>query len=261
MIDCNLISETERRIKILDYIFKNSLDKDPKITKSSIMKNLKDSRPMTTYQITIELLKEGKLKMVKPKDKPYSQTDYLIINEDNEFNKFYNYLVEINVLINKMNDNVKNSRREYIEEKSSHEEFIAHMVATPYTKLDKWPMIEELHSNFTLAYYEAINLILQSLLYTINNEIHSEKDSQILYTKILDLLNKLTLQFSDLNPIDKLNDILYNKLRKVKSSPYIESLGINLKTAYDTIDVIEKFKKEFLSEDIQRTKNLPEKSG
>jgi hypothetical protein len=112
-----------------------------------------------------------------------------------------------------------------------------------------------------MAYYDAMNLILHSLLYTINNEIHFEKDSQILYTKILDLLNKLTLQFSDLNPTDKLNDILYNKLRKVKSSPYIESLGINPKTAYDTIDIIEKFKKEFLNEDEQKIQKLGQDSG
>jgi len=51
------------------------------------MKHLKDSRPMTTHKITIDLIKEGKIKMVKPKDKPYSQIDYLIINEKNEFNK------------------------------------------------------------------------------------------------------------------------------------------------------------------------------
>jgi hypothetical protein len=232
---------------ILDYIRQNSLDNDPKITKSDIMKQMKDSRMMTTHKTTTELINEGKIKLVKPKDKPDSKIDYLVINEENEFNKIYNSLAEIELLVNKMHDNVKNSRREFVEQKSSWEEFMANMVAIAGSPIyDKWPEIEKLHSNFTMAYYDAINLILHRLLYTINNEIHSEKDSQILYTKILDLLNKLTLQFSDLNPANELNDILNNRLRTVESSPYIQSLGINLNVVNDVIDVIERYKNQFL---------------
>jgi hypothetical protein len=50
------------------------------------------------------------------------------------------------------------------------------------------------------------------------------------------------------------NIIISNKLKAVKSSPHIESLGINVKLAHDVIQTIENFKKEFLSETKQKNK-------
>lgn len=106
---------------------------------------------------------------------------------------------------------------------------------------------EKLKFNFIEAYHEAINTILRKLLYTVNEKIHDEKDSQILYMKILELLNKLSAQFSDLD-VNQLNRIMDDKLRTVKSSEKNERLGIDVKLADDVIETIENFKKEFLTE-------------
>ena len=97
---------------ILDYVRENS--DIPKITKAQIMVYMREvSRGMTTYKITIELIKEGKIKMVKPKDKPYSEIDYLVINEENEFNKIYKFLSEIEKIIDGMDETLdKNLKRD-----------------------------------------------------------------------------------------------------------------------------------------------------
>ena len=76
-------SESQRRIKILDYLRENS---SKKINKSDVMRYMEDtSRAMTTHKIIMDLIKEGKIKMIK--DKPHSQTHYLTINDENEFNR------------------------------------------------------------------------------------------------------------------------------------------------------------------------------
>ena len=81
--------------------------------------------------------------------------------------------------------------------------------------------------------------------------------------KILDLLNKLAAQFSNLNPSDQLNDIISNKLKTVKSSTYIESIHINARLANDVIKAIKNFKNQFLINQSteEKTSEPHEKSG
>jgi len=67
------------------------------------MRHLKQySRMMTTHKTVIELIKEGKIKMVKPTDKPYSQIDYLVIDEEDEFNQIYNESFVIETIIDNL---------------------------------------------------------------------------------------------------------------------------------------------------------------
>jgi ferritin len=237
-----LIPETERRMKILEYVRENSLD--PKVTKSDVMRHLEQvSRPMTTHKITVELIKEGKIKMVKPSDKPYSQIDYLIINEQDEFVKIYKSLSEIENLIGAMDETVHGVLKG-ISEKSTH---------TSYAHLQE---LRLLNNRLLIPYEAAINLILQELLTKINDKIHSENDSQMLYTKIGEVLRKFTLQRWNpaLGETSKKLDYLSGDWKKVKSSSFTEAKNINAELAGDLITFVEKFKKEFLSEPKQKTK-------
>ena|SRR5687768_12211011 len=105
-----MLSERERRTKILDFVRENSIDPDQKqilkITKSDVMRHLKEVRPMTTHKTIVELIKEGKINMVK--DKPYSQTDYLVLNDNNDFNKIFKAWKAIDKLIDIMDQPLEN---------------------------------------------------------------------------------------------------------------------------------------------------------
>ncbi len=212
-----MLSEAERRIMILDYVRENS--DIPKITKAQIMVYMREvSRGMTTYKITIELIKEGKIKMVKPKDKPYSEIDYLVINEENEFNKIYKFLSEIEKIIDGMDETLdKISKETSID--NPNKEFME--------------LAEDLRLHLSLSYREGIYIILQELIGITNNKIRSEKDSQIIYTKIVELLRKITLQqwYPGFKDTIKQLDSVSRSFKHVKPSPLTKTKNINVELA------------------------------
>lgn len=93
-------SEAERRRKILDYLLLNSIKEKPaRINKADVMRHLgPDSRPNSTHKTTVDLINEGKIKIVK--DKPRSQTHYLVLDKENEFNKINEELLRLEGIIN-----------------------------------------------------------------------------------------------------------------------------------------------------------------
>ena len=224
-----MLSESERRIKILDYIRQNSFDNDSKITKSDVMKHLKDSRMMTTHKTTNELIKEGKIKMEKPKDKPYSKIDYLTVNEENEFNKIFNSLSVIESLINKM--------------------------------YNIGPISKELLTNLISIYIVSIRTLLDFLLVRIEDKIHSEKDLLILHKrtlKLMERINNLPLYLRNRSWETEIMDGI-NKMLELKFDLKHERKKINpdIEESFDyLINELEKFKKKFLTESREKSSEI-----
>jgi hypothetical protein len=228
-----LYNMEDRRGKIIEYVRANS-----RCTKTEVIKDM-EKRSIgsikTIHPIIIDLLNEGILLVLK--NRPNSQIHRLIINDKNEFNQIDETLSEIDNFIDKMDETV-HSVLNGISKKSTH---------TSYAHLQelKW-----LNLSFLIPYDDAINLILQELLTRINDKIHSETDSQILYTKIVQALRKFTLQRWNLAVRDssKRLDIFSDALKNVKSSHFTEAKNINVELAGDLATFIQKFKDEFLSE-------------
>jgi hypothetical protein len=83
------MTENERHDEIMEFVKLN-----PKRTKAQVMRFMKDndvSEPTTFKDITY-LVGKGRLLVLK--DKPNSQTHYLIVNDDNEFNVLENHIKE-----------------------------------------------------------------------------------------------------------------------------------------------------------------------
>jgi hypothetical protein len=237
-----MLSENERRIKILNFVKDNSigLDKKPilKITKSDVMRHLKDVRPMTTHKTTVELIKEGKINMIKKE--PYSQTDYLILNEDNEFNKIYNWLTEIDKIIDSMILPIENL--EIFERyEPKHMERV-------------W--VEKLRDHFATAYI-CVYCMLEILLIHISQKIKSQKDSWSLYNRMVELKIKINQQ----KPIFHIEGLglYWKKTPLIVANPnglkhideeyrrYSESQGIPIyELTSNLISRIENFKTQFL---------------
>lgn len=100
----------------------------------------------------------------------------LYFSDRNEFNQIDKELREIEIIVNRM-------------------EVIHRKVEQNSEKIDNRLLtISGPFSDFVFNYQESIHIMLRSLLVRINNSVHSSKDSQTLYTKITELLLKVTKQ-------------------------------------------------------------------
>lgn len=191
------------------------------------MRHLKEVRPMTTHKTIVELIKEGKIKMVK--DKPYSQTDFLVINESNEFNKIYNELRETENFMNDM-------------------DWFIHYWAKQDVEYD----FDDQDASTVLTYADITELKLRILLLRINDKIRSENDSKLLYTKLIKLMLLLDNQAFYRRQTGKYEtDYLNFELKTLKETLYDEA-NIKVKPKHvelgnRLLEDIERFKKEFVT--------------
>ncbi|MEZ0268663.1 MAG: hypothetical protein ACAH23_00695 [Nitrososphaeraceae archaeon] len=156
-----------------DYIIRT---KAKRINKSDVVRHLQGiSRLNTTHKTIMDLIDEGKINPIK--DNPRSQTHYLTINESNEFNKIYNTLSEIEIIINTMDERIN--------------------------EISKRPEIEKIPKNKRDIYryhFEQTFLIELFMTFVINliriNKMKTQKDTEILYAKIINLMLKMAQRFS-----------------------------------------------------------------
>lgn len=162
-----------------------------------------------------------------------------MINEENEFNKIYDSLSEIESLVDKMYVPTRTmedaiQKREIVADRGNYIKFV------------------DFNINFTHNYYDCIITIVDKLVDITNNKIHSEKDSQILYMKIIDILRKITYQRGHRGVIGELDEAA-EKFKNSKSSPFINILDIDINLIDDNVSVIENFKKQFLTESHEKS--------
>ena len=158
-----------------DYIIRT---KAKRINKSDVVRHLQGiSRLNTTHKTIMDLIDEGKINPIK--DNPRSQTHCLTINESNEFNKIYNTLSEIEIIINTMDERIN--------------------------EISKRPEIEKIPKNKRDIYryhFEQTFLIELFMTFVINliriNRMKTQKDTEILYAKIINLMLKMAQRFSKL---------------------------------------------------------------
>jgi len=164
-------TELERRVKILDYLLK-SADEKVKINKADVMRHLEStSRLNTTHRTIVDLIEEGKIKMNK--ENPRSQTHYLTINENNVFNKIYFELSEIENLIDRKDAFVR--ARYYLTDTDSD---AANLLEVYLIRLFEQP----------------IDTMIRVLLVKISTSHLSIDESDILYRKIVKLIQKQAIQ-------------------------------------------------------------------
>jgi ribosome-associated translation inhibitor RaiA len=152
----------------------------------------------------------------------------LVINEENEFNKIYNSLLEIELLVDKSSIFIKkihhsrsNKNQEYLKNLSFDLE--------------------------TISYQKAVDSILHMLLGMISAEIHSKNDSQILYDRIINVFNKLDSQVES-HTLKDILDIPDNVFKELKSSSLIENRDIIVSFTNDLRQFTNNFKNRFFSE-------------
>jgi hypothetical protein len=157
-----------------------------------------------------------------------------MINEENEFNKIYDSLSEIESLVDRMYVPTRTMedaihKREIVADRGNYKKFV------------------DFDINFTHNYYDFITTIVHKLVDITNSKIHAEKDLQILYMKIIDILRKMTYQRGHRGVIGELDEAA-EKFKNSKSSPFINILDIDINLIDDTVSVIENFNRKFLTD-------------
>lgn len=241
------ITESDRRINILEHV-KERQDARKNTTKAIVIRYMKEKRLAsreTTHYLINDLISEGKLN----KKEINSQVHFLTLNEENEFNKIYKTLSDIQNLINQSTP---------------------YMYALPGvpTDPDGNPLIDikearilsEIQEDLRDNYIQSFILMILIFHNKIEHSIRNEKDQIILFRK----LNTLSVRLA-LNPWleETTNELLTFYTKNMDRCFKMYTRRINRKTDLGDkiIETIEKFKKEFLSETKQKTKQPHEISG
>ena len=172
-----------------EMIRKYIIEKQGTATKNDVIKYMeKYSSRVPTLDMIKELEDTGIINVNK-NDNRRGQAHYLTINHNNEFNRINKELSEIELIIDTIEapmDNILKviRKRERILRGSR----------------------DELHENIIFAYKRSIEKMLEVLLVHTSDTISSEKSSQILYSKIIKLMQKMEHQYFYSESLDSLKD-------------------------------------------------------
>jgi ribosome-associated translation inhibitor RaiA len=219
------LTEEERCEKILQFVTEN-----PKCTKAEVIRfmGLWSSVMTCHYDIT-RLVSEGKLSILK--DKPNSQTHHLIINNENQFNFINQELLKIETVVTQLIEEI--SKLHDFSDIQSHE---AHIVSSIKNQLD-------------YSCKSTVEFMLQCLLVLTSKSIHSEKDSQLFYTKIGKLIAKLHPEYFNFQTggerLNSLQRALYDL--PPDSKAFEKKRGINTELSDNIVIQMQNFKKRLQS--------------
>ncbi|CAN5516627.1 hypothetical protein BH18THE1_BH18THE1_03380 [soil metagenome] len=234
-----MASDEERRIEILQFVKKRQ-QANQRTTKAIVIRHMKEKRlgsAETTHNTMKELRDEGKLYVKKI----HSQLHFLTINEENEFNKTYEMLTQLEAFMNIMHEIVDRNKINLDKHSQIYgvgKEFNEYLGAV------------ELYDYLLAPYRNLFETILQIMLIRIIRLKITPKDTVILSARIIDLLNKLTHTFVYGSP-PNINSMLESKIDSITSSlentkylqNYAKENDINLNIIDDLVAMVRKFRK------------------
>ena len=194
-----------------------------------------------------ELESSGKIIVQKGKNNRKGQAHFLAINNKSAYNRIYNWLTEVENILNKI-------------ELEGPFEHIYYYICGPapgdpndLQELNR--KRSQVLSNFLYACHRPIERLLDFLFILSNRVIQSEKDSQLLNEKIVDLYLKLMEVFnlkSTLKDIDFYlkEDIseLDHCLKDAELNDYIRGIEINPNFARNLSQKMETFRTEIMED-------------
>lgn len=184
---------------------------------------------VTTHGIIKDLIK-NELVIKKP-DKNNSQIHHLYINDENEFNRINKELSEIENIIDEVHAHI-----------SITSSFIDNAQVAP----PPYPGIADFLREHMYIYKPPIKTMLQFLLVRTNNNIHSEKDKQVLHARIIESVVNVDHEhlYSDWTKTLDNDEHGLKTFLLSKDNRFLNPDHYML--ADDLIKKIENFKKEFL---------------
>jgi hypothetical protein len=234
--------EDMREVEIIKFIKQN-----PGRTTNQVVKYMdKNGSSKITTLKKIDDLIEGK--RIKDKlDKP-NGFHKLFYDDNNDFDAINSQLTKIEKTIYVMDKPLKKIQR--LLEDQQKELLRLTNEKVPLEKRRKF-VSEELYSlqiDYQFTYLHMIDIMFHVLSIQIDEKIHSDKDLQILYTKIIKLMRKVSKQFprNAKFTLDGIIAYLGEFTSKKDIKAYAQKHTININLISDVVDTVENFKNEFL---------------
>jgi hypothetical protein len=234
--------EDMREIEIIKFIKQN-----PGRTTNQVVKYMdKNGSSKITTLKKIDDLIEGK--RIKDKlDKP-NGFHKLFYDDNNDFDAINSQLTKIEKTIYVMDKPLKKIQR--LLEDQQKELLRLTNEKVPLEKRRKF-VSEELYSlqiDYQFTYLHMVDIMFHVLSIQIDEKIHSDKDLQILYTKIIKLMRKVSKQFprNAKFTLDGIIAYLGEFTSKKDIKAYAQKHTININLISDVVDTVENFKNEFL---------------
>lgn len=191
-----------------------------------------------------ELESSGKI-TVQRGNKRRGQSHFLVINNQSAYNRIYNWLTEIDEILNEI--------------RAPLFEMQYYICGPPPDDPDFQYGLNKKRSeyleNLRSACLLPIERFIDFLFILSNRVIQSEKDSQLLNERIVDLYLKSMKVFSYMNNFDDIGSYLKKDisnldswLKDAKVNRYAKDVGINLNFGHNLRMKIEKFRNEIIDD-------------
>jgi hypothetical protein len=234
--------EDMREIEIIKFIKQN-----PGRTTNQVVKYMdkNGSSKITTIKKIDELIEGKRIKDILDKPNGFHKLFY---DDNNDFDAINNQLTKIEKTIYVMDKPLKKIQR--LLEDQQKELLRLTNEKVPLEKRRKF-VSEELYSlqiDYQFTYLHMIDIMFHVLSIQIDEKIHSDKDLQILYTKIIKLMRKVSKQFprNAKFTLDGIIAYLGEFTSKKDIKAYAQKHTININLISDVVDTVENFKNEFL---------------
>jgi hypothetical protein len=234
--------EDIREVKILKFIKQN-----PGSTTNQVVKYMdKNGSSKITTLKKIDDLIDGK-RLRDEHDKP-NGFHKLFYDDNNDFDLINNQLTKIEKTVDVMDKPLRKIQRLLEDQQKELSRLTNEKV--PLERRRKF-VSEELYSlqiDYQFTYLHMIDIMFHVLSLRIDERIHSDKDLQILYAKIIKLMRKVSKQFprNAKFTLDGIIDYLGEFTSKKDIRIYAQKHNININLINDVIHTVENFKNEFL---------------
>lgn len=234
--------EDMREVEIIKFIKQN-----PGRTTNQVVKYMdkNGSSKITTLKKIDELIEGKRIKDILDKPNGFHKLFY---DDNNDFDAINSQLTKIEKTINLMDQPLRKIQR--LLEDQQKELLRLTNEEVPLEKRRKF-VSEELYSlqiDYQFTYLHMIDIMFHVLSIHIDEKIHSDKDLQILYAKIIKLMRKVSKQFprNAKFTLDGIIDYLGEFTSKKDIKAYAQKHTININLINDVIHTVENFKNEFL---------------
>ena len=239
------MSGDRREVEIIKFIKEN-----PGSSTNQLVKYMdkNGSSKITTIKKINDLI-EGK-RIRDEHDKP-NGFHKLFYDDNNDFDLINEQLTKIEKIVEIMDKPLKKIQR-LVEDQQK--ELLRLTTEKVPVKQRRKVVSEELYSlqiDYQFTYLHMIDIMFHVLSLHIDERIHSDKDFQILYTKIIKLMRKVSKQFprNAKGTLDGIINFIGEFTSKKDIRLYAQKHNINIDLINDVIDTVENFKNEFLAKE------------
>ena len=234
--------EDMREVEIVKFVKQN-----PGSTTNQVVKYMdKNGSSKIATLKKIDDLIEGK-RIRDEQDKP-NGFHKLFYDDNNDFDAINNQLTKIEKIVDVMDKPLRKIQRLLEDQQKELLRLTNEKVPLKQRRQFVSEELYGLQIDYQFTYLHIIDIMFHVLSLHIDERIHSDKDLQILYTKIIKLMRKVSKQFprNAKFTLDGIIDYLGEFTSKKDIRVYAQKHDININLINDVIDTVENFKNEFL---------------